>query len=785
MKRTNPSKSYGASSSPKKRQHTNKQLTKIEHAYTPVVSYALRTLYGFPFNNRAATEVGYSYKCIHQKYVDEIGIENLQAHDVLVVKSPMGSGKTSMFLKIIENYERVLIISSRRSYSSYMCTVVPGLVNYQSIKGPISAEEHPRVVIQVQSLRRIRAIKSETTYAQWDLVYIDEPNGVFKEIISPVTPPEERKMHAKYMRKVVSNISTVVITDAGLAPWHLEVINKHLLTNLTRRKKMCVINDYVPRSQRLRVFDSMLLTCSKYTSTFCPKLKSALGKEDSLMMATEWFFASKQESAAKDLFVSFVDKAYRTHESQNDIGDMGSYLRYMLIYTEENIVVICNTKAQASLVSDYVKLLLGENAIVLLTSETPSDVKAAFIADPKNSLIDKRVLCHTTCVNVGVDFNFQWSINTFVVVDCLDPNYTPSVIDIYQGIGRNRRATTINLFVNRRRVNATPKEGGSAYGRIEDNHMDAVTTEVPTTNPTEEASWKPTLWNGFRLLSDISEDTLDAVVYSTNKLEKSFNRSPRLFFDILVSLLKTTSLEEGGIEYRHTSWEPNYEFFTEDADVSKAVKVCGKLFKTRITKFTSLTLQSFNDIFKRTPRSEKIQVLQDIVAALDLFRGNFATSYFVLRHINKHLLKQWAIKFNKLQYVEPVEAVDFLGYDKEAAVVVNPDSLVLLVKRRLFQNNNTASLKTFEEFESAVNLMHSIMDNGGRCQDDTDLEALTKLLVNQYEISTRRRTALENIAKATGLALYVEPGEPDDIRLIMPAAPIKVDIHKMAALMLL
>jgi hypothetical protein len=777
MSKRGLSKPSGASSSSKK-QKKERELTRLEHVHTPVVDYSLRTLYGYPFNTRAAKDGGYTCGRLKQKYVDEIGRAELKTHDVLVVKSPMGSGKTAMFLKIIQNYDRLLIVSSRRSYSDYMCTVVPGLVNYQNIRGPISAEEYPRVIIQVQSLRRIKAIRTETTYAQWDLVYIDEPNGVFNEIISSVTAPEERQTHAKYLRKIVSSIPTVVITDAGLAPWHLEAIDTHLLSNLTKRKKSCVVNEYVPRLQRLRVFDSMLLSCSNYSSSFCPQLKTALGKEDALIMDVECFFASTQKSAAKDLFLTFVDKVYEDAGEGMRDTDMGAYLRHLLKDTRENVVVLCNTKSQANLVGDFVTRLVGESALVLLTGDTPMCVKSDFMSDPKGGLTGKRVLCHTTCVSVGVDFNFRWSTQTLVVVDTLTVKHSPSVIDMYQGIGRNRRATNLNLFVHKRRVKTDPKGGGP-----EVDHMAAVVAGESSSS----SLWRPSLWANHKLL--IGEDTLDAAVFATNKLERSFNKSPRLFFDVLVGLLKVTSLKPDGIAYADPDGGGggDHDYFTEELHVERAVQACRETFRTRISKYTCLTLQSFNDVYRGEPHTEKTRALEDIVSALKLFKGDFSTSFFVLRHLNKHLLKQWAIKFNKLQYVEPEAAVDLLRYEEEAAAAVNPDDLILQVKKRLFRNNSTVALKRFEDFNSAVALTHSILDNGGRCTSDTDLEDLTKLLVSEYEISNRRHTAMLDVSKETGLAVYVEPGDDpeEDCRLIMPVVKMKVDIHKMAALMLL
>ena len=285
------------------------------------------------------------------------------------------------------------------------------------------------------------------------------------------------------------------------------------------------------------------------------------------------------------------------------------------------------------------------------------------------------------------------------------------------------------------------------------------------------------MWSEYQLQSDVMEDTLDAAVLKAHKLERSFNRSPRLFFDVLLSLLCATSMVD--IEYRQPTWESGYNFFAKDSHVKKAVEACRKMFSKNIFKYTTLTLQSFNEIFKGELASEKHQVLKDIVATLDLFKGDFSTSFYVLRHLNKNLLKNWAISFCKLRFLEPSGAVDMLKFDEEAATLVDPNELMTTVKRRLFKNNRT--IMSFDDFDSAITHTHAILDK----QDFTEhLEPLTRLLVNEYEIGVSRQTVLEDIARETGLVLHAESGQ-DQARFIMPTIPLKADIHKMAALLLL
>ena len=745
MKRLSSSKTSEAS-------RKKKKITSLEFINTPVVTYALKMLYGFPFitNNH-----DYKYKKINCRYLSDV--KDLKKNDVLIIKSPMGSGKTTLFLQIIKQYDRILIVSCRRSYSAYMCTVVPGLINYLNIKGPISAEDHPRVIIQVQSLHRIKAIKTETTFAQWDIVYIDEPNGVFNEIISPVMVMKERKNLSKYLRVIVSNIPKVIITDAGLAPWHLDAINKYLLSGLSRRK-MCIINENATKNHHVKVFDSLLISYTNYSLVFCSKLKNIIGQEGAYIMETDSFFAGKQGSVAKDLFISLVNRAYKLYRDQYD-SDLGAYLRYILLHLHENAVVLCNTKRQAYLMGSFTQKLLGKASVVIITGDTPMDVKSTFMKDPRAGLQNKRVLVHTTCISVGVDLNFYWATQTFLIIDGMNKKHMPCVIDMYQGLGRNRQSTHINIFVNDRRL---PLKR-STNDKIAVDHMDMVESR-------DETPWKPSSWSEYQLQSDVIEDSLDAVVLKVHKFERSFNGSPRLFFDMILSLLQVTSMAD--IEYRQPTWEPVYELLGDDVQVKKAVDACKKLFSKTISKYTTLTLQSFNDFFEEHP-AEKEQILKNIVEALKLFKGDFPTSFFVIRNLDENILKQWAISFCKLRSLEPTGAVDMLNFDKEAAFAVDPKVLITRVKKRLYKNNNI--IKTYTDFDSAITHTHALLDK----QDFTEhLEPLTRLLVDEYEIGSSRQTTINDIARETGLMVLQD-------RFILPTINLKVNIHKMAALLLL
>ncbi|RUS68567.1 hypothetical protein EGW08_023670 [Elysia chlorotica] len=230
---------------------------------------------------------------IHKRYL-EVG--DVGPGNVWAVKSPMGSGKTKVFSDICANFGRILVVSCRRSYSDFLCASLPEFQNYQAVRGHINPTDHPKIVIQVQSLRRIRGItKGIFVLAQWDLLYIYEPDGVFKEIISPLGDREERKTQTQ-----------ALITLVSCVPWHLRLLRTHLLSNLPHKIMSCTINDNVPRTHEVRVYESCALTRSYMDLDFVKVgIRKALGEEECGPVNVDDVLLGKHSSASTDLFAKW------------------------------------------------------------------------------------------------------------------------------------------------------------------------------------------------------------------------------------------------------------------------------------------------------------------------------------------------------------------------------------------------------------------------------------------------------------------------------------------------
>ena len=767
-----------------------KKLTQLEAFESPVIKYLIENLHGFPFNTNSflldcveKRKHNITFKRINSRYITEFDVKNmLNNNDVLIIKSPMGSGKTTLFKSLIkQNY---LILSSRRSYSSFMCSELPNLVNYSDFKGSISADEHPKVIIQIQSLRRIKKIDRETTYAQWDFVYADEPNGLFKEVISSLSKHEDKKKNGDYLRRVVSQIPLVFVTDAGLAPWHVNLIQKHLLSNLSKRKIACLINEYVPMTHSIKVFDACLLRPTKYTDSFLPALKKTLGEEIGLFMDIEQFFTGKQGSAAENIFTSYVKKHFVSKGLYKDSKDIIHHLSYILKSCNQNAVVVCNTKKMALMVASYVNKLMGPKSYLLLTSETDPESKKMFMINPLDILSGKVCLIHTTMVNVGFDMNFEWCKDIFVVIDSLTSKFTPPLTDLFQAIGRNRKANVINLYVTKRRTMPS-KISVESKGFIGDHLRMLLKSSHAYEDPysNEKEAYNSVFLNPeYRLLTEVvgDEDSLESAIHTVNKAEKCLNNSPRVFSDALLYLLKCTLQKD---EVVYMGGDDDHKFFNNQTDINEAVSKFQTLFQNRIAKYTTLTLDSFKDVLKQcSNKFEKKDLLKSTAEVLKLFKGSFEISYSILRMLNPELLKQWAVNYKKFQFIEPIKAVDMLNFEKETiASCVKASDLIDTVKLSLYKINKECSIKTFQDFELAVKYTDQLLDDD---YDDETLnyaiEGLTRLLVDEFEINTERNIAIKKVCKAIGLVL-----DKNNKFILATNKTFNVDIHKMCALLLL
>jgi hypothetical protein len=129
----------------------------------------------------------------------------------IVIRSQMGTGKTVQLFDVIRRFQRVLVLSARRSYSSFvhseLLTMDLGFVNYMNTRGDLAS--YDRLILQVESLHRI-----ERDYIPYDLVVMDESESLLAQMNSVGTHGEHHKLNYEMIARVVENAGKVIAMDA-------------------------------------------------------------------------------------------------------------------------------------------------------------------------------------------------------------------------------------------------------------------------------------------------------------------------------------------------------------------------------------------------------------------------------------------------------------------------------------------------------------------------------------------------------------------------------------------
>ncbi len=733
----------------------SRQEEYVEEDYSEQALDLVKKLYGFPFPCKDLSNIT-KITTTKKKYLKPSDID--EKSDVWIVKSPMGSGKTTVFLDLARRFSRVMVISCRRTYSDYICSVAEGMMNYQNIRGSINASDHPKVVVQVQSLKRIREIKTSTIHAQWQVLYIDEPDGVFKELVSGVTDLSDRRDQINYLVKLFSCIPKVVVSDAGLAPWHLSLIRSHLLSDLSFKSMSCLINTYAPKTHHVRVFDRCVLSHTYYEKVFLKKgIRKALG-DNSCFLDIDFFLLGKRSSAAIDFFVDAI--VYRAKKKKTDNKDLSIRLLDLIMNTKDkNVVVICNTKTQAYLVDSVARRVFSKNhedSVILLTGDSPPDLRKKVLADPKEALGRCRVFIYTTMFKVGVDLNFDHFDEIFLIVDSLSEKFTPTLIDLFQSVGRSRVTRVLNLYV----AHPHKKKKGE-------------TTREKTT--TDCGPFPIDLSLGA------AGDQLDHLIHKINKVERAINRSPGLFKAVLLKLLECTimgSIEE--FKTPPTDEEADDDELMKDEEMMKLLnRTCVSIFDARISKYTTLTMHSFNELFSNRTQKERKETLQQIRDVMYMVDGSIKNSLYIVRHLNKHNLKHWAVNFEKLVDEDPTTPVNVLRFDEEAAAIYDPEKFVDKVYATLYSNCRVTNIRDRETFKRVMVTLKQMLDHPVPDHRTDDLLYLGKIFIDEYDPPEDPRSIMTAVCEQTGLTLV-------DNVVVMPVRPeVTCDIHKMAAMLLI
>lgn len=145
----------------------------------------------------------------------------------LCVKAGMGLGKT----KELVNYMRdnpadaIIIISFRRTFTAHMVKVLKEMkfVSYLDIGGDIYLYDYPRLIIQVESLHRIKTrniAKLGNT-----LIILDEAESIFSQFLSEFS--HNRRDDFEQLKNFLDNGTRVIAMDANLSDRTYNILTRH------------------------------------------------------------------------------------------------------------------------------------------------------------------------------------------------------------------------------------------------------------------------------------------------------------------------------------------------------------------------------------------------------------------------------------------------------------------------------------------------------------------------------------------------------------------------------
>ena len=338
----------------------------IKYCFGKPESLNKRTPHEKLFDLKDVRFVNERYLTSYDKYVG-----NSSGSTCIVIKSEMGTGKTSRFLDYARDKGRILIIGSRKTYCDFMCSQNSDLTNYQDIKGKIDFISHPKTICQVQSLRRIKEIEHGTIFAQWDVIYLDEFDSICKELNSDLSSNSEKSKNVSYLSKLVATIRHVIVSDANIGQWHYEFL--HMLMRGIRKDNMCLVINMNKGlfeddgCRQIYVYNICTLSPDFYKSTFIGSLKdyckTDLNKQmkpdtlDYLIRLEEKLITGRTAvTNTESVYMQILLTWYKTQDSSDPylgdfiLRDISSKMVSDVVELGESIVVICSSRTHAEFI---------------------------------------------------------------------------------------------------------------------------------------------------------------------------------------------------------------------------------------------------------------------------------------------------------------------------------------------------------------------------------------------------------------------------------------------------
>lgn len=377
---------------------------------------------------------------------------------VLFCRSHMGSGKTRAFNRYVHNRSSALILSTRVTYTNDIVSKYTQFINYRDIprETPITYLDHPKLVLQYQSLRRILDISTTEKNAHWSVVFLDELDAIFKEMVCTGTMDAyQRTKNLAYFIKVISNANIIIACDANLTNWHIDLMMQ-CLTGVKIGMARILVNDY-PRSitcnAKLIELKNASTISASCMGTFYNVFRNTKTNDDEksafkavlsadVLIANARKLGSRQEFIFLNRLAAVFTKCYSgdlgAHD-ENLLSNDGGYSLFVdIVQLNKRCSAVCSTKRTAKMIYALFTQHLGrtDEEIILVTGDSSTYVKNTFM----NKIASCKLLIYTSCLKVGVDISDTKFDKVYTFIDRRNPVL---VSDMVQMIGRVRHSDEI------------------------------------------------------------------------------------------------------------------------------------------------------------------------------------------------------------------------------------------------------------------------------------------------------------------------------------------------------
>lgn len=179
----------------------------------------------------------------------------LSGSGITFIKSPKGTGKTTLLKGIVDYYQgasansRVLLIGHRRALIGATAHAI-GLISYlKSVEGKVEEynEPAPCYAICLDSLLRLDPAKH-----RYDVIIIDEVEQVFSHLLSSTLKGKRSNIMA-LLQEYLKQARQVLVMDADLSQLTLGVMNA-LDTDWPERHEFVVLNQFKPEGRRIHLY---------------------------------------------------------------------------------------------------------------------------------------------------------------------------------------------------------------------------------------------------------------------------------------------------------------------------------------------------------------------------------------------------------------------------------------------------------------------------------------------------------------------------------------------------